>query len=308
MAAKSVNASAASSVTAERRRLRKRWEKWIFVLPALLILFALVGYPLLYSLYMSTLDFNLVRPDYGRKFVFVGNYLKAFHDPSFLNSLKLAVYLSVGAVTGQFVLGMATALLLHRKLRGVDLLQTVIIIPMVVTPIVAGLLWRFMYNPTIGVMNYFLISLGLGPSAWHGDVSTALLSVMIVEIWKYTPFMTILMLAGLQSLPPEPFEAAHLDGANRLQTFLYVTLPLLRPMIVVALLIRIINSLQTFDSIMMLTRGGPSMSTQIFNVHLYKTIFMFFDIGYGSALSYIMLLITLIFCVMFFFYTEERRS
>ncbi len=308
MAAKIINATAANSVAAKRRHSRKRWEKWIFVLPTVIILVALVGYPLLYSLHMSTLDFNLVRPDYGRNFVFLGNYLKALQDPSFLNSLKLAVYLSVGAVTGQFVLGMAIALLLNRELRGVNLLQTMIIIPMVITPVVAGLLWRFMYNPTIGVMNHFLISLGLGPSAWHGDGSTALLSIAIVEIWKYTPFMTILLLAGLQSLPPEPFEAAHLDGANRWQSFIYVTLPLLRPMIVVALLIRIINSLQTFDTIMMLTRGGPSMSTQIFNVHLYKTIFMFFDIGYGSALSFIMLLITLVFCVMFFFYTEERRS
>ena len=293
---------------AAKRRFFKRWEKWVFVLPTLIILIALVGYPLLYSLYMSTLDFNLVRPDYGKRFVLLGNYVKAFQDPSFLNALKLAVYLSVGTVSAQFVIGIGIAMLLNRKLKGIDILQTVIIIPMVLTPIVAGLLWRFMYNPTIGVMNYFLTSLGFAPSAWHGAASTALLSIGIVEVWKYTPVMTLLMLAGLQSMPTEPFEAARLDGANRWQTFIHVTIPLLKPMIVVALLIRIINTLQTFDSIMMLTRGGPGMSTQIFNVHLYKTIFMFFEIGYGTALSYIMLLLTLIFCILFFHYTEGRRQ
>jgi multiple sugar transport system permease protein len=257
---------------------------------------------------MSALDFNLVRPDYGRHLVIWGNYVKAFQDPSFLNALWLAVYLSVGTVTAQFVFGMVIALLLNRPMKGINLLQTVIIIPMVLTPVVAGLLWRYMYNPTVGIMNYLLISLGFAPSAWHGDASTALLSIGMVEVWKYTPVMTLIMLAGLQSLPTEPFEAAHLDGANRWQTFFYITLPLLRPIIVVALLIRIINSLQTFDSIMMLTRGGPGMSTQIFNVHLYKTIFLFFNIGYGTALSYIMLFITLVFCILFFHYTEGRRT
>ena len=284
------------------------WQRWVFAMPMLVILLVLVAFPLGYSLYMSTLDFNLVRPSYGRNFVGWGNYTKAFADPSFLNSLKLAVELSAATVAAQFVLGFSIALLLHRRLKAVNVLQTLIIIPMVVTPIVAGLLWRYMYNPTIGIMNYLLGIIGLEPSLWHGDSSTALIAIGIVEVWKWTPVMVLLILAGLQGLPKEPFEAARLEGANGWQIFIHITLPMLRPVIVVALLIRIIDSFKTFDTVMMLTKGGPGMSTQVFNVHLYKTIFMFFDIGYGSALSYVMLLMTLVFCLLFFHFAEGRRS
>jgi len=296
---------------------RKRWASllserrlvpFLLILPTIVILAGLVLYPLLSSFYASAFSYNLAKPYLGRHFVGLGNFLTAASDPQFIESVRLTLILSAVAVGVELVLGLAVAVLLNSNLRGMGILQTLIIIPLVMTPVVAGLTWRLIFNPSIGIANFLLESVGLPPSEWNAGPSTALLSVAIVDIWRTTPFVAIILLAGLQGLPPEPLEAAKVDGAGRWKAFRYVTLPMLQPLIAVALLIRVIYSLQIFDTIMILTQGGPGFATEVFNVHLYKTMFRFFDVGYGSALSIVMLAITLFLCFVFYRYTETAKG
>jgi multiple sugar transport system permease protein len=268
------------------------------------VLAGLILYPLLASFNASAFSYNLAKPYLGRHFVGLENFLAAASDPLFVESVKLTFVLSAVAVGVELILGLAVAVLLNSNLPGMGTLQTLIIVPLVMTPVVAGLTWRVIFNPSIGIANFLLDSIGLPTSEWNGSPSTALLSVAIVDIWRSTPFVAIILLAGLQGLPAEPLEAAKVDGAGRWKSFRYITLPMLRPLITVALLIRVIYSLQIFDTIMILTQGGPGFATEVFNVHLYKTMFRFFDVGYGSALSIVMLAITLSLCLLFYRYTE----
>jgi multiple sugar transport system permease protein len=282
----------------------RRLVPFLLILPTIGILAGLILYPLLSSFNASAYSYNLSKPYLGRHFVGVGNFLAAASDPLFIESMRLTFILSAVAVGVELILGLAVALLLNSNLRGMGILQTLIVIPLVMTPVVAGLTWRVILNPSIGMANFLLESVGLPPSEWNGSPRTALLSVAIVDIWRTTPFVAIILLAGLQGLPAEPLEAAKVDGAGRWKSFRYITLPMLGPLITVALLIRVIYSLQIFDTIMILTQGGPGFATEVFNVHLYKTMFRFFDVGYGSALSIVMLAITLSLCFIFYRYTE----
>ena len=288
-----------ASLLSERRLV-----PFLLILPTMAILAGLILYPLLSSFYASAFSYNLSKPYLGRHFVGMGNFLTAASDPLFIESVRLTLILSAVAVGVELILGLAVATLLNSSLQGMRILQTLIIIPLVMTPVVAGLTWRVILNPSIGIANFLLESLGLPASEWNGSPRTALLSVAIVDVWRSTPFVAIILLAGLQGLPSEPLEAAKVDGAGRWNSFRYITLPMLRPLITVALLIRIIYSLQIFDTIMILTQGGPGFATEVFNVHLYKTMFRFFDVGYGSALSIVMLTITLSLCLIFYRYTE----
>jgi multiple sugar transport system permease protein len=282
----------------------RRLVPFLLILPTIGILAGLILYPLLSSFNASAYSYNLSKPYLGRHFVGVGNFLAAASDPLFIESMRLTFILSAVAVGVELILGLAVALLLNSNLRGMGILQTLIVIPLVMTPVVAGLTWRVILNPSIGMANFLLESVGLPPSEWNGSPRTALLSVAIVDIWRTTPFVAIILLAGLQGLPAEPLEAAKVDGAGRWKSFRYITLPMLGPLITVALLIRVIYSLQIFDTIMILTQGGPGFATEVFNVHLYKTMFRFFDVGYGSTLSIVMLAITLSLCFIFYRYTE----
>lgn len=162
------------------------------------------------------------------------------------------------------------------------------------TPVVVGIIWRLMYNPDLGMLNYFLTLFGFSPVNWTGMPGTALPSVMMADIWEWTPFMALIMLAGLHALPRGPFEAASVDGASWWQTLRYVTLPLLSPAMLVALLIRLMDSFKTFDLIFVLTQGGPGMSTEILNYYTYRYGFKFFHMGYASALSWLLVVVVTI--------------
>jgi multiple sugar transport system permease protein len=164
------------------------------------------------------------------------------------------------------------------------------LLPMVSTPVAVALIWVVMFNPSLGILNYFLTCIGLKPLLWLGHPSTALSSLILMDTWKWTPFMVLILHSGLQSLPITPFEAARIDGASRWQTFRYVTLPLLRPSIAVSLIFRTMDSLKTFDTIYVMTEGGPNNATEILNIYTFQTGFKYFHIGYASALAVILVL------------------
>jgi multiple sugar transport system permease protein len=194
----------------------------------------------------------------------------------------------------EFVLGMGLALLLNHNLFGKGVIRAMILLPMMCTNVVIGLTWRLLFNYQFGIINYYLTRVNLPPVEWLSAPNVAMWTVIIVDVWNTTSFVALLLLAGLQSLPEEPFEAAHIDGASAVQSFWYITLPLLRPSILVALLWRLIDTFRIFDVIWLLTAGGPAHSTETVSIYVYNYGFKSFNLGYASAASYIMILIMLI--------------
>jgi multiple sugar transport system permease protein len=277
-----------------------RKHTWIFfVAPAVLVLLSLVIFPMLFSLTLSFHEWNVIR---SKEWTPAGveNYKTIlFDDPYFRTSAKVTVLYLLGTVPVQFLLGLVVALLLNQiTSKVIGFLRTTLIIPTIMTPVVVGLIWRLMYNPDVGMLNYFLDLFGLPPVNWTGMPATALPSVMMADIWEWTPFMALIMLAGLQALPQEPFEAALVDGASAWQSFRYITLPFLAPTMLVAFLLRLMDAFKTFDLVFVLTQGGPGMSTEILNYYTYRYGFKFFHLGYASALSWLLVVVVTIISIV----------
>jgi len=281
---------------------------FIFIGPTVLVLLLLVIFPMFYSLGISFTEWNLIR---GGSWQFVGlrNYYYAvFKDPYFRTSFKVTILYVCAVVTMELFIGLGVALLLNRPLKKVGIYRTALVIPSTMTPVVVGIIWRLLYNPELGTLNYFLSLFGLKPLNWLGDPSVALFSVIIADVWEWTPFMALILLAGLQALPQDPLEAAIVDGASPTQVFRYVVFPLLQPTLVVALLLRLMDSFKTFDLIFVLTKGGPGMSTEVLSYYTYRYGFKFFHIGQASAMSYILVVMVIIISQIFVNYLRAGEE
>jgi multiple sugar transport system permease protein len=275
-------------------------------LPAACVIATLIVFPLAFNLYMS-LQAWFVSSTTPPTFVGLKNYLEIFgKDTRFWNATWITVKFTGISVTLQLALGMAIALYFHRDFTGRGLVRTVMLLPMVSTPAAVALIWVVMFNPSLGILNYFLTCLGLPPLLWLGHPRTALPSLILMDTWKWTPFMVLILHAGLQALPLTPFEAARIDGASRWQLFRYVTLPLLRPSIAVALIFRTMDSLKTFDTIYVMTEGGPNNATEILNLYTFQTGFKYFHLGYASALAVV--LVGFVFAVNLILIRVRERS
>ncbi len=271
---------------------RRRRTLLLFLAPTVGVLLAIVIFPLFFSLSLSFFDWNVIQAE-PWSWVGLGNYATIlFQDPYFRTSLTVTALYLLGTVPLQLVLGLVVALILNRiGHRIINSLRTVLVIPAMMTPLIVGIIWRLMYNPDMGMLNYFLSLLHLRPIIWTGMPATALPSVMVADIWEWTPFIALILLAGLQAIPVEPLEGARVDGASGWQTLRFVVLPILSPVILVAILIRLMDSFKTFDLIFVLTQGGPGMSTEILNYYTYRNGFKFFHMGYASALSWLLVII-----------------
>ncbi len=275
-----------------RARASRRLGNWghrnarfLFPAPAVLLVAAIIVYPIVYTVWMSLQDWfasSLTPP----KFIGAANYQKILlGDPRFREAVVRTLYFTVVVIGGETVLGVAMALLFNREFWGRGLLRTLAILPMVATPVAIGLVFVMMYHPTLGVANYLVTLTGLAPFKWTYSSSTALYAIAVVDIWQWTPLIMLIALAGLASLPREPYEAAHIDGATSLQAFWHITLPLLRPAIVVAILFRAIDAIKTFDIIFIMTQGGPANSTETINILLFNQAFSYFNMGYASSMA-----------------------
>jgi multiple sugar transport system permease protein len=191
----------------------------------------------------------------------------------------------------EMVIGMTLALSITRNTRFQQICRSILLIPMMITPVVLSLMWKYMYNPEYGIFNYFLYFLKIEGPIWLGEPSPALPAVIMVDIWQWTPFVFLLLFSGIASLPPDVFEAAQVDGATGFQTFRNITLPLVTPFLLVALLIRFMDSFRIFDTIYVLTKGGPANATETLSIYTYKVGFNYFNMGYAATLSYIILVI-----------------
>lgn len=265
---------------------------YVFLAPAVALLLALTVYPLLYILRLSLYRMTPT----GESFAGWTNFLRIFQDGFFWRAAGQTLLLTLGALALELALGLSLALLLNTSIRGRNLWRSLLLLPMILPPVVVGVIWRLIYNPNFGVLNGLLQLLGVDTTdlTWLADPSVALAAVILVDVWEWTPFVFLILLAGLQSIPEEPYEAACMDGSSEWQTFLHITLPLLAPAILVAVLLRTMDLLRIFDQVFILTQGGPGFATETISLYIYKTAFRFFDFGYAAAMSVLLLLATLV--------------
>ena len=265
------------------------------MLPTFLVMVCVFGLPLVFSFYLSFTGWGLEQPLFAGRFVGLANY-----DDVLTNSVfKKAIYITLGytaaTVAAQMLLGLGIALLLNVDLPGMRVFRTALIVPMMVTPIVGALCWKLLLDPSHGVFNQWIGE----KIVWLGRTDTAIYAIWLVGVWQNTTYVTIILLAGLRSLPSEPIEAAAIDGAGRLAAFRFVTLPILRPYILVALLLRTIFEFRAFDNIYAMTGGGPANSTMVLSMYTYLVTFVQFDFSIGAAAAWLMLLMSLVLCVLF---------
>lgn len=271
-----------------------RLEPAFYIAPAFIALGVVLVYPLGYSLWLSFHQWTMRTFRQGVPYVGLDNYSTLFSSPDFLNSIRITFTFVSLAISIEFILGMALALLLNHEIKGRGIFRALILLPMMCTNVVIGLTWRLLLNYQYGLVNYYLGVLGFAPVEWLSSPKVAMASVVLVDVWNTTSFVALMLLAGLQSLPEEPYEAARIDGASGVQTFFYLTLPLLRPIILVALLWRFIDTFRIFDVIYLLTAGGPARVTETVSIYVYRYGFQAFNLGIASAASFIMLLIMLV--------------
>ncbi len=282
-------------IVAGRPGLFERFPDIFFPAPAVVALLAIMVFPSFFNLYISLNEWFAASAS-PPEFVLFDNYIRLFtEDEAFPAAIARTLYFTLLAVGAQMLLGLGIALVLHREFRGQGLVRSIFMLPMMATPAAIALVWVLIYHPTLGVMNYLLSVLGISAQEWLSKSHLVIPSLALVDTWEYTPFVTMVLLAGLAAMPLEPFESARIDGAGSWQMFRYITLPLLRPTIMVAALFRVIDSLKVFDTIYVMTQGGPGRASETLNLYAFRTAFEYFHIGYAASIS--LTLIALVFVV-----------
>lgn len=286
-----------------------RMTPYVFLAPACIFLIFGLLYPILYMMYASFLDWNPSQLISEADWVGLKNYLDLFQDDAFLESLGVTLKFAAVIVFLEVVLGVGLALLLDRNIRGMSLLRTIFILPMMIAPIVVGLMWRYMYHPTIGIFNRTLNALGFESIPWLSDADWALTSIIIADVWQWTPFIFILSLAALQSLPKSTLEAARIDGATQWQQIFYIKIPLMMPVLIVTLLLRLIDAFKVLEVILVMTNGGPGLSTEILSLRISRTASDFRELGEAAAMSNMLLVVLMILTLTMFIYNRinEKR-
>ena len=267
--------------------------RW-FLLPGLVFLFAIDLIPLAYSACVSLYDWWLIRPR-DIRFVGLANYTRFADDPEFTRAVIVTTLFTVGAVLVEFLAGLGLALLFAQSFRFLRPIRVVLLLPLFVVPVVGATMWRVIFHPELGVLNYYLGAVGLAPLPWLSDPRLALVSITIVDAWRTIPFMFLVMYAGLEVLPSELFEAAAVDGASALQSFRHITVPLLAYIMLLAILIRGMDAFREFDIIFVLTGGGPGTATQTIQILNYRA-FGLGHMGEANAIGIVTLIIVAVMC------------
>lgn len=280
----------------------------LMVSPGLLVLVLTTTFPLAFLIWSSFQSINLAMP-YLDGFVGLDNYRAMLQDGRFWHAMQLTAIYTVSSVLLQVAIGLGLALLVMQIPAGQWVFRIVAILPIVLAPVVVGLFWRtLMLAPNFGILDFIVQALGFGQVNWLGSPTPALVSVIIIHTWQWTPFAFLVFLASLAALPPDVYEAARIDKANAVRRFIHITLPLIRPAIVIVVIMRAMIALSAFAAIFAATGGGPGTATEILNLYAYKTSFVELNFGYGSALAVALLLITLaVSGVLFHLRTARRR-
>jgi multiple sugar transport system permease protein len=269
----------------------------IFPLPAVVFVLVMMVFPVLYTLFLSFTNWNLTS---GMPLAFAGfrSYLRVLREPRFLDAMGRTFSFTALALAVETLLGLALALLLNRTFRGKDIMKFILLLPLVATPVAIGIVWNLFYDPTIGLANYVLSLIGIHRQAWVSGASTVIPSLALVDIWQWTPMITLIVLAGLAGLSQEPYESARVDGAGGVQVFFRITLPLIAPTLLTAMILRAIDALKTFDIIYAMTGGGPGYASETLNVMAFKYSFEYFRMGQSSVILVFLFLLVLTFSTL----------
>lgn len=286
----------------------RRLTPYYFMAPAVVVLGVALLYPIAYMIYASFLDWNPSQRIGQAEFVGLRNYTWLLGDASFRESLGVTLKFAFFVVSLEMLVGVGLALLLDRNIRGMTVLRTIFILPMMIAPIVVGLIWRYMYHPTVGVFNKTLNSLGLESVPWLSDSFWALTSIIIADVWQWTPFIFILSLAALQSLPRSALEAARIDGATGWQQIWHIKLPLMMPVLIVTCLLRLIDAFKVLEVVLVMTNGGPGLSTEILSLRISRTASEFRELGVAAAMSNYLLLMLMLLTVLMFVYSRVSEA
>ncbi len=285
---------------------RRRFIAWMLV-PAVVFLLSLTLFPFVVGAFLSLTDYSLLKGG-AWDFVGLGNYAALMVSSDFWQAFRVTAIFTVGAVLLQLIIGVGVAMLLHAETKAAPWLRALYLLPLAITPVAATFSFRMMLNPTLGVINHLLVSVGIPPQAWLAAPELALVTLILVDTWQWTPFILLITAGGLAALPEEPLEAARIDGATAWQAFWHVTLPMLRPFIVVAVTFRAIDAFKTFDIIFVLTGGGPGITTRTLNLLAYNHGIKFLSMGYAAAITILMLVVTIAACQVFLRRTQMFQA
>src|ERR1700716_2313320 len=276
----------ASVAPAAGWRQRERWVILLLLGPSILYLLAMSVYPTVYSLWLSVHNYTIYRPDMV-SFAGLDNFAELLDKEVLAQSFWVKILFSLFSVTVEFGFGLASPVLLDRKMAAIGLLRTLLIVPVLISPVGMGLPFRYILAPTYGLLTYLLQSAGIPTADWMASTTWALPAVILVDVWQWTPFVTLILLSGMQSVSVEVTEAAELDGLTEWQKLWRIVMPLIRPVAMVVVLIRLIDSIRVFDLIFVLTRGGPGTATEVLSVYSYVTGFTEGDMGTAAALAWV---------------------
>jgi multiple sugar transport system permease protein len=291
-----------------KRRFSLSWDSnndtktaYMYLIPSIFIMLLTFAYPMIEAIVQSFYRWNPLRYGLSKKFIFLENYEQILKDPLFYKTLWNSLCLTVGGVGIEFVLGLAVALFLYEDIKMKRFVKTAVIIPMMMAPILAGLIWKMLTDNEFGLFNHTLRLLHLPTINWIGEERWVLPTIILADVWQNTSFVILVLLAGLQAIPVEQFEAADVDGANKWQMLTHVVLPWLKPLILIVLLFRVLFIFRTFDMIYMLvgSAGGIANTAMVFGIYLYHSAFQLFNFGVASSLSIIMLIITAMLSITF---------
>ena len=287
-----------------RYMLDGRRRYMLFIVPALAVMFAVIIFPWLFTFFMSVHDWRMGQ---AKTFVGLDNYTKLMNDERFVNSVVRTLVYTVLSTVIPVVLGVLSALVFHRNFPFRGVLRAVFIMPMMATPVAVALVWTMMFHPQLGVLNYLLGLVGIPPSLWVFDQATVIPSLVLVETWQWTPLVMLIVLGGLASLPTEPYESALIDGATPWQMFRNITFPLVLPFIMVATIIRTIDAVKSFDTIFVITLGGPGTASETINLYLYTQAFAFYQIGYASAMVVVFMVVIMALCLILLYLRQRAQ-
>lgn len=295
-----IEIDSAKQQRAQRDRFFRQVSPYLLILPSVLLMAAIILVPLVRGIWMSFNEVDIIKQG-EMHFVGLQNFALLLSDPVFRIALRNTIVWTVGVVTFQYLIGLGVALLLNEPIPMRALFRGLVLVPWVVPSVVAALVWRWIYAPDYGILNHLLRSLTLisEPLQWLADRHLAMIAVIAVGVWKNVPFMAVVLLSGLQSIPQELYDAAEVDGASMVQRFWYVTMPNLRYLSTIVTMLAVIWTFNSFDIVYVMTKGGPSNATHLLSTYSYLTAFSFTDFGYAASLSVVMLLVLMVFAIIY---------
>ncbi|MCY4209155.1 MAG: sugar ABC transporter permease [Roseovarius sp.] len=289
------DASAGTSVAASKPiRDLSTLVPYFFILPAVAIMLAGLLYPVIQAFYLSFYDWKIGTDFEDAPFVGLRHFIRMVGDENVWESIWVTIRFGFWTISIEMFLGVSLALLLEKPIRGASVFRTIFILPLMVSPVVVGLIWRYLFDARVGWINYYLGLIGIEPQVWLGDADLAFFAIVFTDIWQWTPFIFIIVIAGLQALPSEVLEASKIDGANWWQHIFFVKLPMIRSILLIALLMRLIDVFRALEVMYILTGGGPGRSTELLSLHIYNRAFDTQQLGYASAISVLLIAIVTI--------------